>query len=184
MKKNRYANKYMLDLSGLNVMKLTEGEFNILNWLAILLNNRKFDINNNVGATAREYLLKNFLPDTSSVDVIIGYRADDSYFSFAEDFINNTISVRDLNVAMQLGNLGEQVVLLSTKAFEQIQFIDSEVVDYREYYYKRTERDLKARSDYQQRKKSLSLLKEDLFVLDIIREEMKGDDSRLRFHIS
>lgn len=184
VKKDGYSNKYLLDISGLNIMKLTDGEFNILNWLAILLNNRKFDINNNVGAAAREYLLEHFLPDISSSDVIIGYRADDSYFSFAEDFINNTISVRDLNVAMQLGNLGEQVVLLSTNAFEQIQFIDSEVVDYREYYYKRTERDLKARNDYQQRKKTLSLLKEDLFVLDIIREEMKSDDSRLRFHIS
>ena len=184
VKKDGYANKYLLDMTGLNIMKLTDGEFNILNWLAMLLNNRKFDINNNVGAAAREYLLENFLPDTSSVDVIIGYRADDSYFSFAEDFVNNTISVRDLNVAMQLGNLGEQVVLVSPKAFEQIEFLEYVTVDYREYYYKRTERDLKARSDYQQRKKSLALIKEDVFVLDIIREEMKSDDSRLRFHIS
>lgn len=184
VKKDGYSNKYMLDLTGLNVMNLTEGEFNILNWLAILLKNRKFDINNNVGAAAREYLLENFLPDISLVDVMVGYRADDSYFSFAEDFVNNTISVRDLNVAMQLGNLGEQVVLLSPKAFEQIKFIEYETVDYREYYYKRAERDLYARSDYQKRKKELALLKDDLFVLDIIREEMKSDDSRLRFHIS
>ena len=184
VKKDGYSNKYLLDIYGLNIMKLTDGEFNILNWLAILLNNRKFDINNNVGAAAREYLLEHFLPDTSSSDVIIGYRADDSYFSFAEDFVNNSISLRDLCVAMQLGNLGEQVVLLSPKAFEQIQFLACEVVDYREYYYKRTERDLKARNDYQQRKKTLYLLKEDLFVLDIIREEMKSGDSRLRFHIS
>lgn len=184
VKNNGYANKYILNTEGLNVMKLTEGSFNILNWLAILLQNRKFDINNNVGSSARKYLLENFLPDTTGVDIIIGYRADDSYFSFAEDFVNNAISVRDLNAAMQLGTLGEQIVLISPQAFGQIEFVEYEIADYREYYYKRTQRDEQARTDYRQRKKSLAALKEDLFVLDIIREEMKNDEPRLQFHIS
>ena len=184
VKNNGYSNRYCLDTTGLQVMYLTKGTFNILNWLAILLQNRKFDINNNVGNAAREYLLTHFLPDTSKVDVIIGYRADDSYFSFAEDFINNAISVRDLNIAMQLGTLGEQVVLLSQKAFGQITFTGYEIADYREYYFKRNERDQKARNDYQQRKKNIPTLKDDLFVLDIIREEMQPDDPRLQSHIS
>ncbi|MBE5873630.1 MAG: DUF3990 domain-containing protein [Lachnospiraceae bacterium] len=183
VKKDGYANKYVLHADGLNVMHLTQGKFNILNWLAILLQNRKFDINNNVGAQAREYLLTHFLPDVTGVDVIIGYRADDSYFSFAEDFVNNTISVRDLNVAMQLGTLGEQIVLLSPQAFEQIEFVEYEIADYREYYYKRAQRDQQARTDYQQRKKDLAMLRDDLFVLDIIREDMKNDDPRLQSHI-
>ena len=55
-------------------------------------------------------VLNHFMPETSDVDVMIDYRADDSYFSFAEDFVNNTISLRDLNMAMKLGMLGEQVV--------------------------------------------------------------------------
>lgn len=183
VKKDGYANKYVLHADGLNVMHLTQGKFNILNWLAILLQNRKFDINNNVGAQAREYLLTHFLPDVTGVDVIIGYRADDSYFSFAEDFVNNTISVRDLNVAMQLGTLGEQIVLLSPQAFEQIEFVEYEIADYREYYYKRAQRDQQARTDYQQRKKDFAMLRDDLFVLDIIREDMKNDDPRLQSHI-
>ena len=29
--------------------------------------------------------------DIKNADIIIGYRADDSYFSFAQDFVNNTI---------------------------------------------------------------------------------------------
>ena len=114
---------------------------------------------------------------------MIGYRADDSYFSFAEDFVNNVISVRDLNEAMQLGKLGEQIVLLSPKAFEQIEFMKYEIADYREYYFKRMQRDERARANYQQRKKNLAMLREDLFVLDIIREDMKNDDSRLQSHI-
>lgn len=184
IKNNGYSNKYKLYLDGLNIIYLTRGSFNILNWLAILLKHRVFDINSNIGNSARDYLLNEFLPDTSVADIIIGYRADDSYFSFAEDFVNNTISLRDLNAAMQLGALGEQVVLISSKAFDQIEFLEYEIVDYQEYYYKRSKRDEQARMDYQLRKKDLAALKEDLFILDIIREGMKNDDPRLQSHIS
>ena len=178
LKNDGYSNKYMMHLSGLNVMHLTKGEFNILNWLAILLTHRKFDIN------AREFILSRFMPDTANVDVMIGYRADDSYFSFAEDFVNNTISLRDLHLAMQLGTLGEQVVLLSKRSFKQIEFIGYEVADYREYYYKRAKRDQSARMNYANKKKNLQQLMEDIFVLDIMREDMKDDDPRLQSIIS
>ena len=165
-------------------MHLTKGDFNILNWLAILLAHRKFDITSPVGNSARDYILANFMPCTDNVDIMIGYRADDSYFSFAEDFVNNTISLRDLNVAMQLGTLGEQVVLLSKRSFEQIVFMEYEIADYREYYFKRAERDQNARSEYANRKRNLQQLRSDIFVLDIIREDMRNDDARLQSHIS
>lgn len=184
VKNDGYSNKYLLHTDGLNIMHLTKGSYNILNWLAILLKNRVFDINTNIGNSAREYLLTNFLPDTAGVDVITGYRADDSYFSFAEDFVNNGISVRDLNAAMQLGTLGEQIVLISPEAFEHIEFKGYEIADYREYYFKRSQRDTQARTAYHQRKKSLFELTEDIFVMDIIREGMKNDDPRLQSHIS
>ena len=119
VKNDGYSNRYILHLDGMNVMHLTRGEFNILNWLAILLQNRKFDITSPVGNAAREFLLSRFLADITGVDLLIGYRADDSYFSFAEDFVNNTISLRDLDCAMRLGTLGEQVVVLSERAFQK-----------------------------------------------------------------
>ena len=184
VKNDDYSNKYILHSEGLNVMHLTRGRYNILNWLAILLEHRKFDITSSVGNSAREYILSRFLPDISNVDVMIGYRADDSYFSFAEDFVNNTISLRDLNFAMQLGTLGEQTVLLSKRSFEQIEFVEYEVADYREYYFKRAERDRQAREAYASQKKNIQQFKDDIFVLDIIREDMKYDDSRLQSAIS
>lgn len=184
VKNDGYASKYILHLAGMNTMHLTKGEFNILNWLAILLAHRKFDITSPIGNNARDFILSRFMPDMEGVDVMIGYRADDSYFSFAEDFVNNTISLRDLNIAMQLGTLGEQVVLLSQRAFQQIEFVDYEAVDYREYYYKRAERDQNARTAYASRKKNLQQLMDDIFVLDIMREDMKHDDSRLQSVIS
>ena len=184
VKNDGYANKYILHLDGMNVMHLTSGQFNILNWLAILLSNRKFDITSPVGNSAREFILSRFMPDTTNVDVMIGYRADDSYFSFAEDFVNNTISLRDLNRAMQLGTLGEQIVLLSERSFKQIEFANYEIADYREYYFKRAERDQNARASYANQKKNLQQLMNDIFILDIIREDMKHDDPRLQSVIS
>jgi len=184
VKNDGYSNKYVLHLDGMNVMHLTKGKFNILNWLAILLANRKFDITSAVGNSAREFILDRFMPDTADVDVMIGYRADDSYFSFAEDFVNNAISLRDLNLAMQLGTLGEQVVLLSERAFRKIEFVEYDIADYREYYFKRAERDQNARAAYVSKKKNLQQLVDDIFVLDIIREDMKNDDPRLQSVIS
>jgi len=184
VKNDGYSNKYILHSDGMNVMHLTQGKYNILNWLAILLANRKFDITSPVGNSAREYILSRFLPDTTNVDVMIGYRADDSYFSFAEDFVNNTISLRDLNLAMQLGTLGEQIVLLSERSFTQIEFVGYEIADYRECYFKRAERDQQARKAYASQKKNLQQIKDDIFVLDIIREDMRNDDPRLQSVIS
>ena len=184
VKNDGYSNKYILHLDGLNVMHLTKGDFNILNWLAILLKNRKFDITSPVGSSAREFILERFLPDTENADVIIGYRADDSYFSFAEDFVNNVISLRDLERAMQLGTLGEQIVLLSERSFNQIEFVEKEIADYREYYYRRAERDKNAREEYASQRKNIEQLMNDIFVLDIIREDMKKDDPRLQSNIS
>lgn len=180
IKNDGYANKFVMHFDGLNVLHLTNGEFSILNWLAILFKNRKFDITSPVGNSARDFILSEFLPDTDNVDVIIGYRADDSYFSFAEDFVNNVISLGDLEMAMKLGTLGEQVVLVSERSFKQIEFIEQETTDYREYYFKRTQRDKKARETYASRKKNLQQLINDVFILDIIREDMKNDDPRLQ----
>lgn len=184
VKNDGYSNKYIMHFDGMNVMNLTKGEFNILNWLAILLAHRKFDITSPIGNNAREFILSRFMPDTTAVDVMIGYRADDSYFSFAEDFVNNTISLRDLNLAMQLGTLGEQIVLLSKRSFEQIEFVAYEVADYRKYYYKRAERDQNARAAYATQKKNLQQIMDDIFILDIMREDMKHDDPRLQSVIS
>ena len=184
VKNDGYSNQYVLHTEGLNVMHLTRGHYNILNWLAVLLANRKFDITSPIGRNARQLILSRFLPDMKNVDVMIGYRADDSYFSFAEDFVNNTISLRDLNLAMQLGTLGEQIVLLSERSFGQIEFVGYEIADYRKYYYQRAERDQNARAAYQSQKKDLRQLTQDIFVLDIIREDMQHDDPRLQFVLS
>lgn len=56
---------------------------------------------------AKRYLIENFSVNVNAFDLLIGYRADDSYFDYAELFLNNGISVEQLARAMRLGKLGE-----------------------------------------------------------------------------
>ena len=111
-------------------------------------------------------------------DIIQGYRADDSYFSFAQDFVSGVISLQKLAQAMRLGKLGEQIVLKSPKAFAQIQFAGYENADAEEYYIKKNEREREARRQYRRNKKEQADVNE-LFILDIMREEIKNGDARL-----
>ena len=131
-----------------------------------------------VSRRGRDYLIEHFLPDFEGYDAIIGYRADDSYFSFARSFVSNEISLRQLALAMKLGKLGEQFVLKSEKAFEAIRFLDYTVADNTIYYAKRKARDDEARAAYQREFEIEDL--NGIFMRDIIREEMKPDDIRLR----
>ena len=173
-----YANKYELDTAGLSVLNLSSGNYTILNWLAILMLHRKGRLSAPIAKQGREYLIQNFLPDLQSYDAIIGYRADDSYFSFARAFVTNTISLKQLGSAMQLGKLGEQFVLKSPKVFEAIRFIDYTVADNTVYYAKRKARDDEARAAYMKELEADDI--NGIFMRDIIREEIEADDPRLR----
>lgn len=174
-----YANMYTLDLEGLSVLKLNTPQYHILNWLAILLDNRTFNISGGIGKRAKEYIMEHFLPDYKNYDVIIGYRADDSYFAYANDFIENTLSVENLKRAMELGKLGEQVVLMSRKAFEALTFIKVIPASGSEYYEKYSLRDTTARKDYRELRDS-SLPEEGTYAMDIIRGKWENDDARLQ----
>ncbi len=176
---NGYANKYELDLNEYNVLDLRKNEYSILNWIAILLKFRTFDVNSPISLRAKDYILNNFYIDVENYDIIVGYRADDSYFSFAKDFVNNAISVEQLAKAMQLGELGIQIVLKSQKAFDKIKFVNYEVAECDEYYVKRVSRDHKARTAYSDSRKQNNI-SDDLFVVDIIRQGLKNGDEILR----
>lgn len=173
-----YANKYEIDTDGLAILNLSSDEYTILHWLALLMEYRKFRISTPVMKRGAEWLKENFLIDLAPYDAVIGYRADDSYFSFARAFVNNEISLTQLSYAMRLGKLGEQFVLKSPTAFEKIQFVSYEMADNTEFYAKRKARDGEARAAF-----NAELEKDDLnglYMRDIIREEVKPNDPRLR----
>lgn len=175
---NGYANQYEIDLSDYKVLDLREEKYSILNWMALLLKFRTFDVNTPISAQAKEYILENFYVNVEEYDVIIGYRADDSYFSFAKDFVNNTISVEQLAEAMRLDELGIQIVLKSKRAFDTVKYISYELAECKEYYVKRVSRDKKARETYLSGHRQ-NLVYDGLFVMDIIRKGLKNGDKIL-----
>lgn len=176
---NCYVNEYRLDLSGLKVLDLTDPAYNVLNWIALLIQNRIFTSAASISAQAQEYLIENFSLDVSGYDVIIGNRADNSYFSFAQDLVNNAISVQKLAKQMKLRKTGLQYVLRTEKAFDQLTYVGAQEVDWIIYHDKYLKRDIKARKNNIKYPVDLILDPKELFMLDILRGGIKNGDLRL-----
>lgn len=171
--KDGYVNQYELTMKNLKMLNLSEEKYTILHWLTLLVIHRKIRLTTPLMKRSVEWLQQNFFIDVNEYDVIIGYRADDSYFSFARAFLNNEISLEQLSYAMKLGKLGEQVVIKSVRGFEALRYLSYETVDGSIYSVRRKMRDDKARADY-----FAELEKQDLnglYVREIISKEMKPD---------
>ena len=177
--KNGFANCYEIDFDGLSILNLNTPEYNILNWLAVLTRYRSYWQKGSIAEEAKDYLQRHFFIDPEDYDVIIGYRADDSYFTFAQDFITGTISFSKLSEAMRLGKLGEQIVFKSLEAFSHIRFTAAELADAETYYEKKVSRDRDARRAYRNTNQVSDSINE-LFMIDIMREGITNGDARLR----
>ncbi len=173
-----YVNQYVINPLELRILNLASREYTILHWLALLMKYRQIRVSTPVMRRSVEWLIENYLPDIDRFDAIVGYRADDSYFSFARAFANNEISLRQLSYAMRLGGLGEQFVLKSEKAFSLIRFVSSMEVPYVIYFPKRKQRDDNARTAFREELEREDL--DGLFIRDIVREGIQPDDPRLQ----
>lgn len=174
-----YSNAYELREEGLSVLDLSDKDYSILHWITLLISNRVFEIKSEISQLGYQYLTEHFSIDVSAFDIIKGYRADDSYFAFAQDFLDNTITVNKLHEAMRLGKLGEQIVLISKKAIDCISFVGAEEAPREVYFPMRKARDDMARRSYFDIRGKLSLTIKDIFLADIIREGIISGDSRI-----
>ncbi|MCI7738564.1 MAG: DUF3990 domain-containing protein [Lachnospiraceae bacterium] len=171
-----FANRYTLDSEYLNILNLNSPEYTILNWIAVLVEHRLFSIKTPMARRAKRYLIENFSINVNAYDLIIGYRADDSYFDYAESFLNNGISVEQLARAMQLGKLGEQIVLKSKFAFSNLKYEGFDIAEKNQYYVLRKARDDEANQLY------FEILEEEsdgLYIQDIIRGGIQNDHPRI-----
>ncbi len=176
-----FSNRYTLDTEYLNVLNLNSSAYTILNWIAVLVEHRVFSIKTPVARRARQYLIENFSVNVNAFDLITGYRADDSYFDYAESFLNNGISVEQLARAMQLGKLGEQIVVKSKFAFSKLTFEGFDVAQKDQYYVLRKARDDEANQLY------FRMLEEEndgLYIQDIMRGGIQNDDPRIPRNLS
>ena len=169
---------YTINISGLSVINLNTEAYHTLNWLATLLQHRYLDDLSDDAQFALDYLIRNFAVDTSTADVVIGYRADDSYFQYALNFLTNQLSIDKLAEAMRLGKLGEQVAIQSNRAFQRLEFQDFYEAE-QEYIARYQERDQKARETFRESIRGQILVKDKLTIERIIQEGIKNDDPRL-----
>ena len=172
-----YINSYSLDTSDLKFLYLNNQKYSVMNWLNVLIENRKVDDIQN--EEALDFVKKNYALDLKPYDVIVGWRADDSYFSFVRDFLNGAITIQALTRAMRLEKLGNQVVLKSEKAFEKLEFREVFQAECSIYNPKFTQRDFDARSSYRKIRKEIPNSK-GILITDIIRnpEVLKDWESK------
>ena len=173
-----YVNKYSIDTSHLSILDINSEQYTMLHWLGILLKNRIFTLSTPLEREAKKYILDNFNISLDGIDIVKGYRADDSYFSYARDFISGVISYEQLSKALRLGMLGEQYCLISPKAFTEIEYVGNEYVDSEEWYPRKMLRDMYARQGYRNMENE-EYRKGELYITKIIDEEMKKDDLRI-----
>ena len=176
-----FSNRYTLDTEYLKTLNLNSQNYTILNWIAILVEHRLFSIKTPIARRAKQYLIEHFGINVNAFDLIVGYRADDSYFDFAEAFLNNAITIEQLSRAMRLGKLGEQIVLKSQFAFSKIKFEGFEAARKDKFYVLRKARDDEANQTY------LDIQEEEgdgLYMQDILRGGITNDDPRIPRNIS
>ena len=179
--RNGFSNKYTLDTEYLNILNLNSPDYTILNWIAVLVEHRVFSLKTPVARRAKRYLIDNFSVNVNAFDLITGYRADDSYFDYAESFLNNGISVEQLAKAMKLGKLGEQVVIKSQFAFSKLKYEGFDVAEKDVFYVLRKARDDEANQTYLEMLEGES---DGLYIQDIMRGGIKNDDPRIPRNIS
>lgn len=179
--RNGFANCYSMNTEYLKILNLNSPDFTILNWIAVLVEHRLFSIKTPVARRAKQYLIENFGINVNAYDVITGYRADDSYFDYAESFLNNGISANQLAHAMRLGKLGEQIVIKSQYAFSRLKYEGFEVAEKEPFYVLRKARDDEANQLY------LEMLEEEddgLYIRDIMKGGITNSDPRIPRNIS
>lgn len=134
-KNGGYVIKYELDINELNVLYLNNSDKeSVLKWISLLIRHRFSNDDYERAKSTIDFLSNKYYVDLSNYDLIVGYRADDSYFSYSRDFVFNDLSLEMLKKAMELGNLGLQYVLKSKKAFDKIKIISYEKVPYSKDY--------------------------------------------------
>lgn len=115
------VNTYELDTDHLTILNLND--LGVLAWIAEVVANRGISEEN--AAIIGERIAEQYKPDTSSADIIRGYRADDSYTQVIEAFLLNQINLYEVERLFYKGSLGNQIFLKSQRAFVQIRWIDS-----------------------------------------------------------
>ena len=123
-KEQSYVNTYTIDTTNVNVVNLDD--YGILPWIAEIVCNR--GTRSESSAILGEKLKNEYKIDLSRADIVVGYRADDSYLNIVDAFLQNQISVQETTSLLKIGNLGLQYFIKSQKAFKTLKYKENRVV--------------------------------------------------------
>lgn len=115
------VNTYHLDLNNLSILDLNH--YGILAWIAEVVANRGMG-QEGADIVGKE-LVKRYRINPTDYDIIIGYRADDSYTQVIEAFLLNEINISDVERLFYKDSLGNQIFLKSEQAFQNIHWMDA-----------------------------------------------------------
>ena len=193
-----FVNQYSIETNGLRIINLNSPEYCILHWLSVLLNFREFDAGSSMVYQAKEYIRSAFSVDFQNCDCMVGFRADNCNFAFAQNFLDGDISYQELNDAVRFGDTGRQFVLKSNRAFDRVLFNGYSIARSAEVFPAAVARDRDAMERFesirtqghtedrgtkggasrkaQRRKKSAPL-----YVTQIVEENVQSYDPRLMY---
>lgn len=148
-----WMHTYELNLNGLTVLNFEDIEKQrALCWVTELLQHREPDeeARGLYYSDYKKFLISHFGKAPDSYDVVVGWRADDSYFQIVETLMRDELQVTYLEDALRLGNLGVQYCCRSELAYDGLKEI-APAVEVPEFYrecYRR--RDVSGRETFRE----------------------------------
>lgn len=144
--RNGWVHPYELETDGLKILDFQQRD--VLSWLAELMKHRDAADSKRYRMLAKQFIEKYGI-DTSTYDVIRGWRADASYFYIAKEFVRDNIDIDILEELLSLGRLGIQYCLKSEAAYAHLTEKSNELlaVPYAEFNDRYNQRDIAARKN-------------------------------------
>lgn len=105
---NGWVHKYELDISDLKILDFQK--YDVFSWLAELMKHRDAADTKRYKVLSKKFIEK-FGIDTSTYDVIKGWRANASYFYIAKEFVRDNVDTDILEELLSLGGSASNIVL-------------------------------------------------------------------------
>lgn len=113
-----WVHAFDLELNGLKVLDFRQAD-KVFAWVAELMKHRDADESAAYRRRAPSFI-KKFGIDTESCDVLVGWRADASYFYIVKAFVRGEVDADCLPDLLKLGGFGVQYVVKSQAAYAQL----------------------------------------------------------------
>ena len=140
---NGYCHAFSLDTTNLCCLSIDAAE-DVLSWMAILMKHRPGTDTRRWDLIQQRFIDKYYI-NVDAYDLVVGYRANDSYLAIAKQFARGEIGVGILARLLKLGSFGVQVCVKSRLAYTRLRYLELSEVDYEQYHAQFISRDEESR---------------------------------------